>query len=85
MQLHLMKTRTNLSDNGYTLEDQEEIYNTLLEEVYANPRKYLDNLESFTTFRVSWGNYHGNPITLPYKYAKKYPKTKSFIKSPTTI
>lgn len=76
MKLYLLKNRTNLRDNGYTLEEEAEIYDYLLQEVLNNPRYYLDNLDSFTLFRVTFGNYDNEHcITIPYRYSKKYSKT----------
>lgn len=68
MKLYLLKKRTNLRENGYSLEEEDDIYNQLLEEIYMNPRFFLDNLESMTTFRLSWGNYKSNTPIVPYKF-----------------
>ncbi|RLG17219.1 hypothetical protein DRN75_03980 [Nanoarchaeota archaeon] len=66
-----MKNRTNLYENDYIIEEEAKIYDILLEEVYNNPRYYLDNLDSLTTFRVRWHNYSTNSPALPYKHIRK--------------
>ena len=43
--------------NGYSLEEQNEMYKASLNDVYDNPRWYLDNLENLKSFRVGWHRY----------------------------
>ncbi len=63
--------RTNfLKTAGYTIEQEEEIYNAILEDVYLNARWYLDNLDYIPEFRVSWQNYRSKK-TLPRQFIKK--------------
>lgn len=52
-----MDNNSMLSANGYSIEEQEEIYSLLLKDIFNNPRWYLDHLEKLRTFRVSWHNY----------------------------
>ena len=60
-----------LKENGYTLEDEIELYNKQLQDVYDNPRDYLDNLEYLRTYRVRWKNYHYKTATIPHSFIKK--------------
>lgn len=71
MKLYLLKNRTNLKDNGYSLSEEEEIYDTLLNDVFFHPRWFLDNLYKMTTFRVSWHDYRKKSPVLPRKHTKK--------------
>lgn len=70
MDLYLLKKRTNLKDNGYSLVEEGVIYDEQLYELYMNPRWYLDNLDKMTTFRVRWNNYGLKTPTLPLKHIK---------------
>jgi hypothetical protein len=63
-----------LKDEGFTLEEQETLYEQCLLSVYNNPRYYLDNLEFLREFKVSWADYSSVGITKPYKYCKKNKK-----------
>jgi len=40
-----------------TKEQEREYYETVLYKVMMNPRRYLDNLDNFDSFRVSFINY----------------------------
>lgn len=62
---------SHLSKSGYSYEEQAEIYDRVLEDVYNNPRWYLDNLHNLITFKVSWANYHKGLTTKPAKYVKR--------------
>jgi hypothetical protein len=57
VKIRLFPSNNHLCDNGYTKEEESEIYDALLQDVIDNPRWYLDNLHSLRTFRVSWMNY----------------------------
>jgi len=76
MKLYLIPGRTRLKDNGFTLKEEEEIYDNLLQEVYDNPRYFLDNLDSMTLFRVSWHDYRSKHAVLPLKHINKPYKSK---------
>lgn len=43
--------------NGYSVEEEDEIFEDCLLRVFRNPRFYLDNLDSLREFRVSWIHY----------------------------
>lgn len=60
-----MGSSSDLGLSGYTLEEQNEIYKMSLQDVYDNPRWYLDNLESLKSFRVGWHNYHTVNTNIP--------------------
>ncbi len=66
--IKLFKHNNLLHCNGYSLDEESVLYDSLLRDVYENPRWYLDNLESLSCFRVSWGSYSkGNVLpTLPF-------------------
>lgn len=70
----LMRDRTNLSDNGFSLKEQEIIYDETLDSVLKNARWYLNNLENIKTYRVGWHNYRYDYTPVPYKYVKKQPE-----------
>jgi len=59
MDVFLMKTNNHLKDNGYSLDEEEEVFNDCLKRVFDNPRFYLDNLLDLREFRVSWIDYRG--------------------------
>ena len=50
---------------GYTKKEEAAIYNANLQEVIDNPKKWLQQLESLPTYRVSWKNYGFNTPTFP--------------------
>ncbi len=63
-----------LKDNGYSVEDEEQIYDNQLHDVYLNPRWYLDNLSFMKDYRLSWANYHKRQKfvpTVPRRYVKE--------------
>ena len=73
----LPDNRSYLKEAGYSIEEEEAIYNAVVEDVYKNPRWYLDNLDYLVSFRVSWINYRGR-ASYPYKFTTKTDKkTKS--------
>ena len=57
MKLYLLKYNNHLSANGYSKEDQEKIYKEQLEDLYNNPRYYLDQVSYMVEYRVFWQNY----------------------------
>ena len=77
--LKLSKTSNWLVDSGYTIKEQEKVYDDLLEDVLANPRWYLDQLSYLSEFRVSWINYGKQNVTKPYKYTNPRQKNETFI------
>ena len=71
MKIYLLKNNNHLTANGYDIEEQGELYDSQLAEIYANPRWYLDNLEYMVEYRVSWHDYRNNRPVTPRKYVKK--------------
>jgi hypothetical protein len=63
-----------LENAGYTIEEEAEIYDELLQDVYNNPRWYLDTLHYLPEFRVSWVDYKKQTVTKPYKFVIKNKK-----------
>jgi len=59
-----------LKANGYTLKQEEDLYDRFLQDVMENPRWYLDQMGYMREFRVSWVDYKNQTITKPYKYVK---------------
>jgi len=66
IQLKLRRTCNWLCENGYTKKQEQEIYVKQLQDVYDNPRWYLDNLNYLVEYRVSWKCYSSKTPTLPY-------------------
>ena len=64
LKIRVCKTNNWLKDNGYTLQEEIEIYKRQLQDIIDNPRWYLDNLEYLVTYRVRWKNYRNNKPTL---------------------
>lgn len=60
-----------LKDAGYTMVEEEELYDTNLKDVYNNARWYLDNLDNMKSYRVSWKNYRTKSCTMPYRFTEK--------------
>ena len=77
-----MKNTTWLSEQGYTKEEEADIYDRQLDDIMANPRWYLDNLEKLNEYKVSWNCYKKmkggrHNITTPYELVNKIgPKNK---------
>ena len=67
-----MGTSSDLTDSGYSLEEQDEIYSMVLQDVYDNARWYLDNIDKLKSFRVGWHFYnskvHNIPLNRCYSY-----------------
>jgi hypothetical protein len=73
MKIKMHETNALLKDAGYTLEQEEKIYNDQLDEIQKNPRKYLDTFETMVTYKVRWKNYLSTSPVLPYALIKKKP------------
>ena len=58
-----------LKTAGYTMKQEEGLYDAILEDVYLNARWYIDNLDYISEFRVSWQNYRCKK-TLPHKFVR---------------
>jgi hypothetical protein len=71
MKVAFLKTNNNLVDNGYSEEEQEQLYDLQLQELFENPRWYLDNLDYMPVYRVSWNDYSLNTATLPLKHVNR--------------
>ena len=69
----ICKTNNHLSENDYTKDEEEKRYDMDLEDIYNDPRWFLDNLDYVTTYRVSWKCYGTEKTTptMPYKYTKE--------------
>lgn len=67
----ICKTNNILKDNRFTKEEEAERYERDLSWVYFNPREVLDNLETFSEYRVSWNDYRSKTPTLPYSKVNK--------------
>jgi len=76
LEIRLYGNNNWLSNSGYTKEFEEQIYLDQLEDVYCNPRWYLDNLDYIVAYRVSWKNYKYNTPTIPYSMRKRVKKQK---------
>ena len=62
-----------------TAEQEEEYYNKVLEQVIEDPRRYLDNLEYYDSFRCSFYNYKLKKSKI------KIPDNREYYDSPVTI
>jgi len=71
IELSLPRNSNWLSDAGYEVKEQEDVYDQLLDDVIANPRWYLDQLSYLAEFRVSWVNYAKQNVTRPYRFTKR--------------
>lgn len=69
--IHFIAQGNRLKDSGYTLEEEEIIYDDNLQDIYNNPRWYLNNLDSLSEYRVRWNDYSTKTAVLPYKHVKK--------------
>jgi len=74
-----------LKASGYTIEEEEEIYDRFLQDVIENPGWYLDQMGYMREFRVSWVDYKTQNCTKPYKYVNQNLKRESFINKTTPI
>ena len=71
LKIALMPNNRSLSQNGYSLDEQELMYAELLQDVFDNPRWYLDNVDYLSVFYVSWKNYRYKSPVMPYIYVRK--------------
>ena len=69
--IKLSNSSSWLRHAGHSIEEEAIIYDTLLQDVYENPRWYLDNLDYLCEFRVRWANYRQARGVIPYKFVKK--------------
>jgi hypothetical protein len=67
IKVRLIKTSNQLRTSQYTRAEEIEIYDSVLQDVYDNPRWYIDNLDYICIFRLSWGDYRYNRAILPKK------------------
>lgn len=63
-----------LKDLNYNIQEQAELYEQCLLDVYNNPRYYLDNLKYMQEFKVSWIDYKTQKITKPYRFCHEKEK-----------
>ena len=78
IKLMMLPKKTRLKDNGYSPQEEMQIFWESLQFVIDNPRFVLDNLHRYQDFRVSWHNYKTKtPVTIP--------KTATFIKDSSPI
>ena len=67
----MLSQDSSLTENGYSLEEQAEIYDNQLVDILENTRWYLDNLDSMKIYRVGWKSYYRSKVaTLPYEFTK---------------
>lgn len=64
-------TNAKLEDAGYTIKQEEEIYNYQLQDIMDNTRRYLDSFHSMVTYKVRWKDYRTSSPTLPYCHIKQ--------------
>lgn len=62
---------SRLSEHGYTKKEEIELFDKMLQEVYDNPRWFLDNLDELTTFQVFWANSSPKSPIMPYRHTKE--------------
>lgn len=68
IQIQISKINSKLKSNDFTLTQEVELYDRQLQDVFDNPRQYLDNLNFLTEYKVRWKDYRYNTPVLPYKY-----------------
>lgn len=71
VQIYLKAKNNHLKTNGYSLQEESDIYDACINEVLENTRHILDNLDYLVEFRVSWKNYRGKTPTLPLNHVEK--------------
>jgi hypothetical protein len=59
-----------LKSSGYSLAEEEEIYEETMQDILDNPRWYLDNVEWLATYMVRWKSHGSKTPTMPYRYVK---------------
>lgn len=73
MKIALLKNNNWLGKNGYTIEEEYEIYNENIIDIYENPRWYLDNLYALVEYRVSFIDYKRKTIKKKDTFIKQSP------------
>lgn len=71
IQVDFKNNSSLLKNSGYSVKEEEELYDRLLEDVIQNPRWYLDNMLFMKEFRVRWADYKKQNITKPYRFVAK--------------
>jgi hypothetical protein len=71
MKIKMHPTNARLKDAGYTIDQEEKIYDDQLKDIILNPRQYLDHSDTMVTYKVRWKNYRYTSPVLPYKYVKQ--------------
>jgi hypothetical protein len=71
MKIKMHVTNASLKDAGYSIEQEAQIYDDQLQEIFDSPRTYLDNLASMVSYKVRWKNYKNTRPVVPYKYVKQ--------------
>lgn len=75
IQVRFLHPKDNkLKSSGYDLAAQAKLYDAQLEDVLANTRWYLDNLDYLPVYTVSWHDYSMKSATLPYSLVRKQVK-----------
>ncbi len=70
IELALLPGRLHLKENGFTVDEEAELYEAQLQDILEHTREYLDNIEFMTPYYVSWKNYSFRTPTIPHKYTK---------------
>lgn len=74
-----VKTHKNnnwLKDAGYSLAEEQELYDKQLQDIMDNTRWYLDNFEYLPTYRLSWVIYTKERCSVRYIHRKETAKRK---------
>lgn len=71
MKVSINYSNNHLHDSGYSLDEQEELYDLQLMDLLMNPRWYLDNLGRLSTYRLRWHDYRTKTAPLPYHLVRK--------------
>jgi hypothetical protein len=69
IKVNLYKGDSNIL--SYSIEEQAALYDSILADIYLDPRWYLDNLDYLPQFKVVWHDYRCKQAPAPYKYTKK--------------
>lgn len=77
VEIRFKNRSSDLSVQGYTVEQQAQIYDAMLQDVMDNTRWYLDQLDFLREVRVSWASYQKGCATKPYKFVKDELKAKA--------
>jgi hypothetical protein len=70
IQIEFQGASSYLYQNGYSIKEEDILYERLLQDVIENPLWYLDQLDYLREFRVSWVDYKNQRVTKCYKYVK---------------